>query len=98
MNKLYALLVLVILVTSCQSDKIENLSGCDFRSIISSEKNIDCGYITVPENHDDPEGKKIKIAYVLLHAEDTTSKEYPVIYLSGGPGGSAVDSIRINRW
>ncbi|MGB4973429.1 MAG: alpha/beta fold hydrolase, partial [Cyclobacteriaceae bacterium] len=98
MSKFSALLALVILVTSCQIDQQETESGCDFQSILSPDKNIDCGYLTVPENHDDPDSKKIKIAYVILHAEDADSKEYPVIYLSGGPGSSAIDSARINRW
>jgi len=98
MNRLLALFALVILFASCQSDKQAPSAGCDFQSAIPKGKNVDCGYITVPENHDQPDGKKIKIAYVVLHAEDATTKEYPVIYLSGGPGGSAIDSTAINRW
>ncbi len=98
MTKLYTLLALVTIITSCQTDKQPPATACDFQSIIPAGKNIDCGYITVPENHDQPDGKTIRIAYVVLHAEDATTKEYPVIYLSGGPGSSSIDAEGIDKW
>jgi len=55
---------------------------------------IQAGAIMVPENHDDPDGKKIQITYVIIKAKDTTSAEFPIIYFSGGPGGKQIDQIQ----
>lgn len=49
------------------------------------------GFIEVPENHDDPEGRKINIAYVVVKAKDSDSPSYPMIFFSGGPGGNTID-------
>lgn len=59
---------------------------------------MDCGYITVPEDHNQPDGKKIQIAYVVLRAKNADSQAYPVIYLSGGPGASALSEKAVGQW
>lgn len=98
MYKLPTLLAFIVLLVSCQPKTNEKDPGCDFASIIPPGKNIDCGYLSVPEDHDQPEGKKINIAYVVLHTDNATTKEYPVIFLSGGPGGSSIDSLALEWW
>ena len=55
------------------------------------DPNLVPGKIMVPENHDDPDGKKIEIAYVIVKAKDATSTAYPIIFFSGGPGGNTID-------
>ena len=57
---------------------------------------IQAGAILVPENHDDPNGKKIQITYVVLKAKDKTSAAYPIIYFSGGPGGNTIGQGMVN--
>ena len=49
------------------------------------------GAILVPENHDDPAGKKITISYLIAKAKDSTSNKYPIIFFAGGPGGNSLD-------
>ncbi len=49
------------------------------------------GSLSVPENHDDPQGRHIRIAYLVVQAQDTTSRNFPVIFFAGGPGGNAID-------
>ncbi len=95
--KALILLLALALIVSCSPNKDSAVSNCDFANILPVT-NTSCGYITVPENHEDPEGRKIQIAYVVLEAKDSLSDADPVIYLSGGPGGSALDSERISRW
>ena len=48
------------------------------------------GKIDVPENHDEPDGKMIEIAYVVIKAKDTTSNFHPIVLFSGGPGGNTI--------
>lgn len=57
---------------------------------------VECGYLVVPENRSQPEGREVRLAVALLksHGDDPASD--PVVYLEGGPGGSALESI--DRW
>jgi len=53
-------------------------------------ENTISGYIEVPENRDAKNEKKIKLAYLVLKAEDHTTKKEPIVYLQGGPGGATL--------
>jgi pimeloyl-ACP methyl ester carboxylesterase len=56
-----------------------------------------CGFLTVPEKHavygQPATEKNIEIAVVKLAAISASKKSDPVVYLEGGPGGSATASI-----
>ncbi|KGJ86479.1 alpha/beta fold hydrolase [Colwellia psychrerythraea] len=56
-----------------------------------------CGYLTVPEKHalygKPASTKNIKIAVIKLASTSVNKKADPVVYLEGGPGGSASSSI-----
>jgi len=58
-------------------------------------ENIDWYNLSVPENYDNPNGKKIKLAVTVLHSLSTTTNN-PVIFLQGGPGGSTISGLW--RW
>ncbi|PWE18243.1 hypothetical protein DDZ18_01140 [Marinicauda salina] len=73
---------------------------CPFKSEIDYEPgDIACGFISVPENREDPDSRMIRLHYVKIAAtgEDEDYREDPVIYLTGGPGvgvGGYVDRLR----
>ncbi len=92
------LIAFIVILVSCDNNQKEATLPCDFQSILPEGSDAACGYITVPENHDQPDGKKINIAYVVLPSKDPNTKEYPAIYLSGGPGGSSLVDKAIQRW
>lgn len=52
-----------------------------------------CGTIAVPENWSDPDGRQIDISYVILASTSEDPQPDPVVYLSGGPGESALSGI-----
>jgi pimeloyl-ACP methyl ester carboxylesterase len=52
--------------------------------------NIDCAFLYVPENRDDPDSPFIELMIAILRADTDDPASDPVIYLEGGPGGSAV--------
>ena len=52
-----------------------------------------CGYLTVPENWDDPAGRKIRLHVTKFPAESAFPEHDPVVYLSGGPGQGAIKSL-----
>ena len=50
-----------------------------------------CASLEVPENHDDPEGRKISLALALIPANGMAEAD-PVYMIAGGPGQSALES------
>lgn len=50
-----------------------------------------CGYVTVPERHDTPQGKTIQIAVVVLSHASASAAD-PLFLAQGGPGGSTIDT------
>lgn len=57
-----------------------------------------CGYLTVPENRARPGGRTIKIAVARLKAAAARPRPDPVVWLTGGPGGSGLlDAFTVSR-
>jgi pimeloyl-ACP methyl ester carboxylesterase len=56
---------------------------------------IECGYLTVPENRTVSDSADIQLAIAIVYAQDQDAAETnaPVVYLAGGPGGSALDDF-----
>jgi pimeloyl-ACP methyl ester carboxylesterase len=54
---------------------------------------VECGTFQVPENWSKPEGRQISLTYVILKSTSPTPKEDPILYLEGGPGGSALTGV-----
>mgnify|MGYP006283163215 CR=1 FL=1 len=80
---------------------------CPFRGEIDYEPGeIECGFITVPENRADPDSRLLRIHFVRIAAtgdENTEAgaepevRDDPIIYLTGGPGvgvGLYVERLR----
>ena len=51
---------------------------------------VTCGRLKVPENYDDPKGRYIEVAFMVISPERKTDPENPVIFLSGGPGSPSL--------
>lgn len=51
-----------------------------------------CGDLTVPENREQPAGRQIQLAVAVFPAR-SVEKFPPVVYLEGGPGGKALESL-----
>jgi pimeloyl-ACP methyl ester carboxylesterase len=79
-----------LFIFSCQALKSQVPIEVDFFDWLPVREDVKGGAILVPENHNDPEGKKITIAYVILKAKDTVGSNYPMIFFSGGPGGNTL--------
>ncbi|MCZ8041783.1 MAG: alpha/beta hydrolase [Beijerinckiaceae bacterium] len=52
-----------------------------------------CGRVKVPEDRSKPGSRTIPLAFAVLQATSRFPEADPVIYLQGGPGGSAVAQI-----
>lgn len=56
-------------------------------------KGTRCGFLVVPENRDDPGGRKLHLAVFRVPSTSSAPKSDPIIYLDGGPGAPTVASI-----
>ncbi len=65
---------------------------CAFKAD-SSLKTV-CGYLIVPENRSKPNGKTIKLPFIIAESNNPNKKKDPVLCTGGGPGGSSLSFIR----
>jgi len=52
------------------------------------EVTVDCGYVVVPESHNNFDGTVLRLAVAILRSPNPEKAPDPVFYLEGGPGGS----------
>lgn len=50
-----------------------------------------CYYLTVPARYDDPAGRTIRLAVMVVRATDPNPHPDPLFFAQGGPGGSTID-------
>lgn len=55
-------------------------------------QDIECGIVTVPEQHDHPEGPTIELGVVILKSLNPDAPSDPILILQGGPGGSTIET------
>ncbi len=60
---------------------------------VPGDATIECGTVTVPENYDDPLAGGVDLAVAVLASTDDNPAATPTIYLEGGPGGHALETI-----
>ncbi|MBZ0307069.1 MAG: alpha/beta hydrolase, partial [Anaerolineae bacterium] len=88
-------LLTMLPITAAQDIEFEPVfepTDCFFElpeGVVEGE-DVECGYVTVPEEHALPNGNTIRLATVLIHSSDS-SPETPLVMAQGGPGGSTID-------
>lgn len=68
--------------TPCPQPNFPGVPQADLRS------NYSCGYLSVPENRDDPKSRTIRILVARVKAASNAPKADPIVFLAGGPGGA----------
>ena len=96
-TKWWLILLLGILLQPAESQAQTMLEpfGCPF-GIPAGEvegETILCGIVLLPEDRSDPASPLIEIAYAVITAQSATPAPDPLVYLEGGPGGSALSSF-----
>ncbi len=54
---------------------------------------VDCGYLIVPQDRQQPEGRTIRMAVAILKSRSQNPATDPLVFLAGGPGASALASL-----
>lgn len=52
---------------------------------------FECGYVIVPERHDNPDGPTIRIPVAVRQATSADARPDPLVLAQGGPGGDAFE-------
>jgi pimeloyl-ACP methyl ester carboxylesterase len=55
-------------------------------------KDVQCGYLTVPEQSAHPEGPTIQLAVAIIKSKNPSPRPDPLIIAQGGPGASTIDT------
>jgi pimeloyl-ACP methyl ester carboxylesterase len=75
-------------------DAFTTTSCADFQLPAAWETSprVQCGFLSVPEDHNAPGGNQIQLGVVILKSPSTTPLADPVFIAQGGPGGSTIDT------
>jgi pimeloyl-ACP methyl ester carboxylesterase len=65
---------------------------CQF--VVPAGQQPECGYLAVPEDHADPDGPTILLHVAIFKSLNPSEKRDAVVYLSGGPGESALKGLQ----
>ncbi|MEM6430678.1 MAG: alpha/beta hydrolase [Deinococcota bacterium] len=99
---LFVLGILLMSMTPAQTfaDVSFDYQRCPFALPAAEERGetLDCGVLVVPERRDNggnthPDTEMIEVAVALLYARQQPAQPDAVIYLEGGPGGSAISAL-----
>lgn len=75
---------------------VATVGTIDFRDCLiesaARDRTVQCAWYEVPENHDEPEGKRIQLFITRLPAKKSKKAVDPVLFLAGGPGQSASEA------
>ncbi len=66
---------------------------CPFEKLNVSAGVAECGYVWVPEDHAQPEDKLIRVFFARFGKANADSTADPVFFLTGGPGGSSLETV-----
>lgn len=64
---------------------------CSLSAPLGSSVEARCTSITVPENHQEPDGRSIELAVAWIEASGSPQPD-PLVMIAGGPGQSALES------
>ena len=90
---LLALVLMSCLVSGCcarQSLPHFERATCQFA--VPAGQVVDCGYLTVLENHSIPGSQPIRLHVAIFRTQSENPAPDPIVYLEGGPGGSALEA------
>ncbi len=83
----YAWMVLGLAIAAPASAATFATGPCPV-TVVAGEK-VDCGTLTVPENRHKANSRTIGLSVMIFRSHSATPAPDPVIFLPGGPGGSA---------
>src|SRR6476620_7757184 len=90
-----SLCLLLALPAAAQDGVTPKFESANCMFTVPTGQKPDCGYLTVPEDRGQPNGRSIKLAVAVFHSDNPDKALTPLIYLEGGPGGSALKYLSL---
>ncbi len=66
---------------------------CPFSAAETAPYHITCGTVAVIENRAHDDGRRVKLAVAVVHAQSAHPEPDPVVFLDGGPGQSSMSLV-----
>jgi len=60
---------------------------------VPEDADLECGYLVAPENYAEPDGRLIRMPYIILHTKSPDPNQVPLLFTEGGPGGESLQSV-----
>lgn len=64
----------------------------DMPAGLQEGQDVDCGWLIVPEEYENPQGPTIRLAVAVLRSQAADPEPDPLVMAQGGPGGSTIDT------
>ena len=94
MRLLLLLIALVTpLVSGAQVEYAPRVESGDCIYKADSAHKTTCGYLVVPENRQNPQGRVVKLPFIYVESNNPAKKPDPVLYTGGGPGVSSLHPV-----
>jgi pimeloyl-ACP methyl ester carboxylesterase len=94
LNRLFFIPLLLACCAGVMAGSLE-LTPCELgtpQGLVTSS--AECGWLTVAENPQRPDGPSIELRVALLRARSESPQPDPLFFFAGGPGQSALESFR----
>ena len=94
--------VTLLLTLSCPAPRVHavhlDADGPDWTPIecpveIPVGRHVECGMVTVPEDHTQSDGSMIPLAVAIVHSFGDDPAPDPLLFINGGPGARTLDSM-----
>jgi len=93
---LACLMVLVLMASlvsgCCARQAVPRFEYTQCQFAVPAGQVVDCGYLTVLERHDIPGSQPIRLHVAIFRTQSENPAPDPIVYLEGGPGGSALEA------
>ncbi|MDX1688412.1 MAG: alpha/beta hydrolase, partial [Candidatus Promineifilaceae bacterium] len=67
-------------------------AACQFE--VPGGREVECGYLIVPEDRENlDDGDTVRLHVAVFASESETPESAPIVYLAGGPGGDALETV-----
>jgi pimeloyl-ACP methyl ester carboxylesterase len=79
--------------TTVEPTSSARFEEADCRFSVTMEREVRCGYLVVPADRTDPASGEVRLHVAIFSSDDPSPEPDPVIYLEGGPGGDALETV-----
>jgi pimeloyl-ACP methyl ester carboxylesterase len=77
---------------------VPRIEWADLPGIVAKSPELKTGYLVVPERRfPKPDGRTIRLPFIIIKSRSASPRPDPVLFMSGGPGGSTLFQTRIRR-